>query len=203
VSEIQVCEGVFRQKCGRYVAVIACEPREGGQRWTDGIIHYFNDGTVTFAEGGSVVDLVEYIGPFPYSSQRAPVSRPAETESTTAVAGGVSDDPGRIIYELEQRLEAAKQRNSKALGHLSDANAEIERLKAELKIAERGHDLANADADHLRAEFAAAQQLRSENESLTVRLQRAEVAAAEALQRWETTEQVCLKIITALAGVWS
>jgi len=41
--------------------------------------------------------------------------------------------------------------------------------------------------------------LRAENESLTVRLQRAEVAAAEALQRWETTEQVCLRIITALA----
>ena len=112
---IQACEGVWRQKCGRYVAVIPCDRREGGQRWTDGIIHYFDDGTVTFAEGGSVVDLVEYIGPFPYSSQRAPVSRPAETESTTAVAGGVSEDPGRIIYDLEERLKAA--------------NAEIQRLK--------------------------------------------------------------------------
>jgi len=45
--------------------------------------------------------------------------------------------------------------------------------------------------------------LRSENESLTVRLQRAEMVAAEALQKWETTEQVCLRIITALAGVRS
>jgi hypothetical protein len=42
------------------------------------------------------------------------------------------------------------------------------------------------------------ERLREENESLAVRLQRAEVAAAEALQRWETTEQVCLKIITEL-----
>jgi hypothetical protein len=66
---VQVCEGVFRQKCGRYVAVIPCDRRDGGQLWTDGIIHYFNDGTVTFEEGGSVVDLVEYIGPFPGSSQ--------------------------------------------------------------------------------------------------------------------------------------
>ena len=45
--------------------------------------------------------------------------------------------------------------------------------------------------------------LRAENESLTVRLQRAEMVAAEALQKWETTEQVCLRIITALAGVRS
>ena len=132
MSEIQVCEGVFRQKCGRYVAVIPCERREGGQLWTDGVLYYADDGTVTFHEGGCAVDLVEYIGPFPQQDQ----------------------------------------------------TVEIERLKAEWQ-----------------SEFTAAQQLRAENESLTVRLQRAEVAAAEALQRWETTEQVCLKIITALAGV--
>lgn len=176
---VQVCEGVFRQKCGRYVAVIPCDRREGGQLWTDGIIHYFNDGTVTFAEGGSVVDLVEYIGPFPYNSQRAPVSRPAETESTTAVAGGVSEDPGRIIYNLEKKLEAAN-------ATISNQSAEIERLKPERQ-----------------RDFTTAQQLRAENESLTVRLQRAEIVAAEALQKWETTEQVCLRIITALAGVRS
>ena len=72
---VQMCEGVFRQKCGRYVAVIPCERRENGQLWTDGIIHYFNDGTVTFAEGGSVVDLVEYIGPFPVPDQSAEIER--------------------------------------------------------------------------------------------------------------------------------
>ncbi len=134
---VQICEGVWRQKCGRYVAVIPCERREGGQLWTDGIIHYFNDGTVTFAEGGSVVDLVEYIGPFPL-----PVSRPAETESTTAVAGGVSDDPGRIIYELEEQLKAA---NATIIGQ----TAENERLQAEWQT-----------------EFTTAQQLRSEGEQL-------------------------------------
>jgi len=139
VSEIQVCEGVFRQKCGRYVAVIPCERREGGQLWTDGIIHYFNDGTVTFAEGGSVVDLVEYIGPFPYSSQRAPVSRPAETESTTAVAGGVSDDPGRIIFVLEERLKAA--------------NAEIERLRTELEQSQGVRTNLAAEIERLQTEL--------------------------------------------------
>jgi len=141
------------------VAVIPCDRREGGQRWTDGIIHYFDDGTVTFAEGGSVVDLVEYIGPFPYSSQRAPVSRPAETESTTAVAGGVSDDPGRMIYELDEKLKTAN-------ATIISQTAEIERLQTELRgyAAESHRQLRARQAEHdkatatLRAEQRGAQQ---------------------------------------------
>ena len=189
MSEIQVCEGVFRQKCGRYVAVIPCDRREGGQLWTDGIIHYFNDGTVTFAEGGSVVDLVEYIGPFPYSSQRAPVSRPAETESTTAryiSTNEALDEKTAEINRLRIELQETYAGWSKSNSALTDQTTEVDRLKAERQ-----------------SEFAAAQQLRAENESLTVRLQRAEIVAAEALQKWETTEQLCLRIITALAGVRS
>lgn len=199
MSEIQVCEGIWRTRCGQRVVVTQCEPVDG-QRWTDGVRRYSDDGRYYLSDRGAGEDLVEFVRPLPESSQRAPVSRPAETESTTAVAGGVSEDPGRIIYQLEQRLEAAKERNSKALGRLSDANAEIERLKAELKIVERGRDLANADADHLRTEFTAAQQLRAENESLTVRLQRAEVAAAEALQRWETTSRCACELSQHLRG---
>jgi chromosome segregation ATPase len=130
--------------------------------WTDGIIHYFNDGTVTFAEGGSVVDLVEYIGPFRYSSQRAPVSRPAETESTTAVAGGVNDDPGRIIYELEQRLAAETKRTEQAQRYISDANEAINEKTAEI---------ARLQTDW-KTEFTAAQQLRSENEWLKEEIER-------------------------------
>jgi chromosome segregation ATPase len=79
-------------------------------------------------------------------------------------AGGVSDDPGRIIYELEQRLEAAKERNSKALNQLSERDrtinektaeadrlqAEIERLQAELQQSE-ARNTADAEA----AEYAA------------------------------------------------
>jgi len=77
--------------------------------------------------------------------------------------GGVSEDPGRIIYQLEQRLEAAKERNSKALGRLSDANetinhqaAEIDRLRAE------GAAAIERLQTEWQSEFTAAQQLRSE-----------------------------------------
>ena len=107
--------------------------------------------------------------------------------------GGVSDDPGRIIYELEQRLAAETKRTEQAQRYISDANEAINEKTAEI---------ARLQAER-QTEFTTAQQLRAENESLTVRLQRAEIVAAEALQKWETTEQVCLRIITALAGVRS
>jgi chromosome segregation ATPase len=73
--------------------------------------------------------------------------------------GGVSEDPGRIIYEHEERLKAA--------------NAEIDRLRIELQETYAGWSGSNSaladqatEIDRLqaewRAEFNAAQQLRSE-----------------------------------------
>jgi chromosome segregation ATPase len=118
------------------------------------------------------VDLVEYIGPLPDKSQRAPVSRPAETESTTAVAGGVSEDPGRIIYELEQCLAAETKRTEQSQRYIStneainEKTAENERLQAEWQ-----------------AEFTAAQQLRSENDRLQAEALQAQKYVSEANEK--------------------
>ena len=77
-----------------------------------------------------------------------------------AQTGGVNDDPGRMIYNLEQQLEAAKSRNRQALNQLAEQHqtinektAEIARLQAEWQ-----------------SEFTAAQQLRSEVQQLEVLL---------------------------------
>jgi predicted RNase H-like nuclease (RuvC/YqgF family) len=64
------------------------------------------------------------------------------------IRGGVSDDPGRIIYELEEQLKTA---NAK----ISYQTAENERLQAEWQ-----------------SQFIAAQQLRSENERLQAEIER-------------------------------
>ena len=58
------------------------------------------------------------------------------------IRGGVSDDPGRIIYELEEKLKTAN-------ATISDQTAENERLQAEWQ-----------------GQFIAAQQLRSQVEQL-------------------------------------
>lgn len=137
-----MCEGIWRNRTGQRVVITRCEP-VGGQQWTDGCEFYSDDGRYYQSEREDSQDLVTFVGLLPDKSQRAPVSRPAETESTTAVAGGVSDDPGRIIHNLEQRLEAAKNRNSQALNQLverdqaiNEKSAEIARLRTELQQTE-------------------------------------------------------------------
>ena len=62
--------------------------------------------------------------------------------------GSVSDDPGRIIYDLEKKLKAAN-------ATIIDQTAENERLQAEWQ-----------------AEFAAAQKLRSEGDRLQAEIER-------------------------------
>lgn len=74
------------------------------------------------------------------------------------VEGGVSKDPGRIIYELEESLKAGN-------ATISDQSAQNERLQAEWQ-----------------SQFIAAQQLRSENERLQTEIERlrAELLQSEA-----------------------
>ena len=64
------------------------------------------------------------------------------------VQGSVSEDPGRIIYELEERLKTAN-------ATISDQTAENERLQAEWS-----------------SQFIAAQQLRSDNDRLQSEIER-------------------------------
>jgi chromosome segregation ATPase len=64
------------------------------------------------------------------------------------IQGGVSDDPGRIIYDLEERLRLA---SATIIGQ----TAEIDRLRAEWQV-----------------EFTAAQQLRSEGDRLQTEIER-------------------------------
>ena len=104
---VQMCEGVFRQKCGRYVGVRICEQRG----WTDGIIKYADNGTVTFHEGGSAVDLVEYIGPFPVMDKTIEIDRlKAEWQAEFTAAQQLRSE----VQQLERLLDEARD-NLRAL----------------------------------------------------------------------------------------
>ncbi len=172
---VQMCEGVWRNRTGQRVVITQCEP-VGGQQWTDGLEFYSDDGRYYQSQREDSQDLVSFVG-------LLPVNRPAETESTTAVAGGVSEDPGRIIYELEERLAAETKRTEQAQRYIStnealdEKTAEIDRLRIELQETYAGWSGSNsalaeqtAEIDRLKAqwqsEFTAAQQLRSEVQQL-------------------------------------
>jgi len=60
-------------------------------------------------------------------------------------AGGVSDDPGRIIFDLEEQLKAAN-------ATISDQSAENERLQAEWQSQSTTAQQLRSDGDRLRSE---------------------------------------------------
>ena len=175
---VQICEGVWRNRLGMRLVITQCEP-VAGQRWTDGVDHYSDNGSFWDDGRENSNDLVAFVGLLPDRPQQDQTAK-IELLRTTLTQQTAEID--RLRTELQETYAGWSVSNSA----LAEQTAEIERLRAERQT-----------------EFTAAQQLRSENESLTVRLQRAEMVAAEALQKWETTEQVCLRIITALAGVRS
>jgi len=76
------------------------------------------------------------------------------------IRGGVSDDPGRIIYDLEEKLKTAN-------ATISNQSADIARLQADWQ-----------------SEFTAAQQLRSEGDRLQAEIERLERQLAEYHAGW-------------------
>ena len=148
---VQICEGAWRNRRGQRVLVTHGQS-VGGQRWTDGAYHFGDDGS-SVAGRESPEDLVRFI---------APLVTVVQTESTTAVAGGVSDDPGRIIYELEERLAAETKRTEQAQRYISDANealnektTEIDRLRAKLQQAETDRTALEHHCESMQAAFLA------------------------------------------------
>ena len=137
---VQICAGLWRQRCGQRLVIMRCDSVDG-QQWTDGLQRYSDDGRHSLSHEETSQDLVAFVG-------LLPVSHPAGADIATAVAGGVSEDPGRIIYDLEERLKAAN-------ATISNQSADIARLHAEWQ-----------------AEFTTAQQLRSEGERLQAEIER-------------------------------
>jgi chromosome segregation ATPase len=113
-------------------------------------VYHFGDDGSSVAGRESPEDLVRFI---------APLVTVVQTEGTTAVAGGVSDDPGRIIYELEEKLKTAN-------ATISNQSADIARLRAE------GAAAIERLQTEWQSEFTAAQQLRSENDRLQSEIER-------------------------------
>ena len=131
MSEIQACEGVWRQNCGRCVAVMSCEPREGGQRWADGVLYYADNGTVTFHEGGCAVDLVEYIGPFPQPDQSAEIER--------------------LRADWQREFTAAQQLRSK----VAQLDLRLEEVQDELRELQEGREATERHCEGARSAFLA------------------------------------------------
>jgi hypothetical protein len=128
VSEIHVCEGVWRNRCGQRLVIIRCDPVDG-QQWTDGLQHYSDDGTYCVNNRGQ--DLVVFVGLLPGKSQ---VDQSAEI--------------ARLQAEWQTEFTAAQQ--------LRSENAQLERLLNEAReILQQLQADQAADEQHSEGERAA------------------------------------------------
>ena len=103
---VQMCEGVWRNRCGQRLVIIRCDPVDG-QRWTDGDQRYSDDGSFYGRYGGeSEQDLVEYIGPFPVPDKTAEIDRlRAEWQSEFTAAQQLRSQ----VEQLERLLDDARE----------------------------------------------------------------------------------------------
>jgi peptidoglycan hydrolase CwlO-like protein len=162
-----------------------------GQQWTDGVHSYSDDGSFWGDRRESPHDLVSFVG-------LLPVSRPAETESTTAVAGGVSEDPGRVIHDLEEKLKAANAEidrlgtvmidaQSRANTQRIDQQAEIDRLKTELLQLKASVPKAAVEIDRLNTvlgeQASVIDSLKESNERLQAEALQAQKYVSEANEK--------------------
>jgi len=141
---------VWRQECGRLVAVIACEQRECGQRWTDGVLFYKDNGTVAFHDG---VDLVEYIGPFPQPGQSAEIERlKAVWQSEFTAAQQLRSENDRLQAEIE-RLQTELQLSE--IRHTADAQAAEYAARLEGLLDNTRDQLRDLQEDHKEMDYRA------------------------------------------------
>ena len=97
---VQMCEGVWRTRCGQRLYITEREPVHG-QRWTDGLRIYSDDGSWALDGHETIEDLVEYIGPLPQQDQTAEIERlKAELEQSQGVRKSLSAKIERLQTEL-------------------------------------------------------------------------------------------------------
>jgi len=176
---VQMCEGVWRSRCGQRVVVTQCEPVEG-QQWTDGVDYYSDDGSFCCDGRESSHDLVAFVGLLPdkpQSDQSAEIDRLKtellQLQASVPKAAVEIDRLNTVLGEQASVIDSLKESNERLVNealqaqkYVSEANEKInqqtrtiEHLSDKVRSLERFNDDKENDLDHLR-------QLRRTNEAI-------------------------------------
>jgi len=157
---VQICEGIWRQNCGRYVVVMSCEPRSCGQRWTDGVVYYADNGTVTAYPEGCAVDLEEYIGPFPQPDQTAAIERlQTEWQSEFTAAQQLRSEGDRLQAEVDRlrgellQSEVRNTADAKAAEYAARLEVQLDNSRDALRDLQEDHTAMDNRAEGARLAF--------------------------------------------------
>ena len=110
---VQACEGVWLNRCGQRLYITEREPVRG-QRWTDGLRIYSDDGSWHLNRQHTSEDLVEFVGPLPDKSQgdqTAEIDRlRADNNWLQAEVEGLLDNSREALRELQEDHTAMDHR---------------------------------------------------------------------------------------------
>ena len=127
---VQMCEGVWRTRCGQRLYITEREPVHG-QRWTDGLRIYSDDGSWALDGHETIEDLVEYIGPFPQPDQSAEIER--------------------LRADWQREFTAAQQLRSK----VAQLDLRLEEVQDELRELQEGREATERHCEGARSAFLA------------------------------------------------
>ena len=127
---VQMCEGVWRNRSGQRLYITEREPVHG-QRWTDGLRIYSDDGSWALDGHETIEDLVEYIGPFPQPDQSAEIER--------------------LRADWQREFTAAQQLRSK----VAQLDLRLEEVQDELRELQEGREATERHCEGARSAFLA------------------------------------------------
>ena len=133
-------EGVWRNRWGQGIAITQCEP-VGGQRWTDGAEHYFDDGRWHTDGDKNGSDLVEFVAPLPTAPQ----------PDQSAEIARLQTEVERLRAELLQS-EARNTADAEAAGYLEGM---LDNSREALRDLQEDHTAMDHRAEGARSAYLA------------------------------------------------
>ena len=137
---------------------MSCEPRSCGQRWTDGVVYYADNGTVTAYPEGSAVDLEEYIGPLPGRSQ---ADQTAKSELLRTTLTQQASEIDRLRAEIERlrgellQCEAQNTADTETAEYAARLEMQLDNSRDALRDLQEDHTAMDNRAEGARLAYLA------------------------------------------------
>ncbi len=145
---VQICEGIWRNRCGQRLVIIRCDPVDG-QQWTDGIHSYYDNGQYNYDRDQSGQDLVAFVGLLPDKSQG---DQTAEIDRLRSENERLQAEIDRLRAEMQQS-EARNTADAEAAEYAARLEGLLDNSRDALRDLQEDHTAMDHRAEGARLAF--------------------------------------------------